>query len=672
MRRRVSAGIALLALALAALGSAGAQRVDLADQVVSSRAGLRIVRTVPAKVKAHAAAPSRVLSVAMVSRTQGYALAQSPTIGASGSWLLATEDGGVRWNVRAALPGSAAGIQFVDGRDGFAWTPTSLLTSVDGGRRWRAVYHHSIAHAAFVSAQDGIATSQSGALMLTQDGGRTWRYALANTGLYFSSVSALPGPRYYAIGFVQNGKSGSGTSLYVSTDGGATWTALFSGIASRGLHPAYLAYIRHVMQGYQPSYPSFGQGGTVTFTTPSDGWMTLFDGGFLSTLVARTTDGGRTWTYAWGNGGCAMGCNAMGGGLYPAAYLGAQDVWRFDFQSIDRSTDGGVTFQKGGAVPLGLPASNAVRALQFVTPQTGIAGTTDGILRTTNGGRAWTRVWPQGPGPLSRISMTASGYGLAVASGQPDLLWRTQDGGRSWQLLRGFSYKSTASPPQYFPPAQISGFWAFSGGQALVYAGGSLYGSRDEGKSWRKLPLRLPPVPTYGSETLLFSSPQVGWDQVFGMNAAYLYRTSDGGRSWTLSTRSLQAGPTQCAPVGAAEGWCLNGRKSPKLLPSEWKVTLLYTADGGKRFTPAGSLPMRESVLSISFSSPSTGVLAGSRDLLLTQDYGRTFTDVHFSLGQYGFLNQVEETAPGRLYVLTDGGRLFYSSDGGGRWRQLR
>ncbi|MDA8347112.1 MAG: YCF48-related protein [Thermaerobacter sp.] len=671
MRAQIGVVISLFALGLAACSASGPTSVTgTQPQVLASKAKLHIVRRISVQALKGQAAPIQVSSVSLLSASEGYALAQSATQSATNAWLLFTSDGGRTWGVDDTLPSQTSAIQFVDQSYGFALTPTALLATVNGGRNWTTRSNTAFSKIKFVSRSDGIATTSVGTLEITRDGGKTWQQALSGSGLYFGSVSALNGPRYYALGFLM-GKASSSTSLFASTDGGATWTRLFSSVESPGLHTAYLAYVKAEMQGYQPPYPAFAQGGSVTFTTPSVGWVSLFDGGFLSTLVARTVDGGRTWTYAWGNDGCAMGCNASGGGLYPAAYLDAQDAWRYGGQSIDRSTDGGATFQTGGPVPLGLPASNSVRALQFINPDLGIAGTTDGILRTQDGGKTWQRVWPQGPGPLAQISMTASGYGLAVSQGQPNLLWRTQDGGRTWQRLRSFSDKSQSQAPELARPLQISAFWAFPGGRALVVAGGTLYRNEHQGRTWQAMALKLPGGSDYSIQTVIFSSPKVGWYINSNFPSVALYSTADGGRTWKLVSHSLQAGPTNCQPAGKSAGWCINGKKDFKVPPDAWKLALMATTDGGRRFTTVGTLPMESSVFSISFYSPYAGALLESRDILLTQDAGQTFTDIHFSLPKYSFLNKVDAVSAQEIYVLTDGGRLLETRDGGVHWQQV-
>lgn len=663
---------ALLAFGLAGCAAGGSAGVKI-FKIIPSKSPLRVVRTRAAQVANQPAEPSVVSSVTQTSATRIYALAQSPTYPPQQSSLLASTNGGQSWQRVATLPGATQAIDFVDAQHGFARTSDALLATVDGGRIWRTVIRASFTHVQFVTAADGVATTQQGALRITRDGGRTWRTALARTGLYFDALSALPGPRYYALGSGLSRSPTRGPELFESADGGQTWQRLFSGIDSPALHGAYLAYLAHFRGQFVAGQvlPTFREGIRVTFTTPSVGWLSLSDGGFLATLVARTTDGGRRWTFAWGNAGCAMGCNGMGGGLFPAAYLGTQYAWRYDLQSIDRSSDGGATFMRGGPLPLGLPASNAVYSLKFVTPELGIAGTKDGILRTADAGRTWSRVWPDGPGPLRQISMTASGYGLAVPQGQPDVLWRTEDGGRSWRMLRSFPYKVRSEAPELGVPPEISAFWALPGGGALVLAGPTFYRSGDAGRSWRVIALHLPSTSPYGFGTLWFASAEVGW--YYGetrAGSAQIYRTADGGRTWRRSSVISGTGPLICQPIGQSDGWCLHGLRSGDK-PAYWKMALSGTTDSGRHFVPVGTLAMSVPITSISYFSPAAGALLETHDILLTRNAGRTFTDLRITLLNQFLPHQVDDVSPSDIYVVTDAGRLFVSRDGGRHWRQI-
>ena len=397
---------ALLALLLASLFAGGcAARMGGAGTPIRLVASRRALATAPAIRASLTRTPAPPTDITAVASAGGrvWALAVNPAEPFARARLLLSSDGGQSFQPRGTLPAATTGIDFPTAQVGFAWSGKELLRSDDGGRTWAAIAQSDFAEVRFASAQDGIAVFADGRLATSGDGGRSWQAALGSTGLSFRSAFALPGPRFWALGFTPG--SWASRSVLWRRAGGGPWQTVFDGVAGAPVHHAYLAYLRAEFPTTPPAYDpkTFGQGGDVWFMTPEVGYVALFDGGQLATMVLRTANGGRSWTYAWGNAGCAMGCSAAGESLYPMAFFGPQQVWRIDGYALDRSQDGGRTFTKGGPLRLGLSTSQTVRGAAFLSPNLGILGTVDGIWRTTDGGTHWTRAWPKAPGP-SRAS----------------------------------------------------------------------------------------------------------------------------------------------------------------------------------------------------------------------------------------------------------------------------
>jgi photosystem II stability/assembly factor-like uncharacterized protein len=135
-----------------------------------------------------------------------------------------------------------------------------------------------------------------------------------------------------------------------------------------------------------------------------------------------------------------------------------------------------------------------------------------GMYRSEDGGRQWESIeeglpssfgfpaapHPRDPATLYLVPLNGDIAGRYVPQGQA-AVWRTRDGGGSWQALREglpqgnvfFGVLRQAMATDRLEPAG-------------VYFGtntGSLYASADEGESWRCIARHLPPI--YSVETLV-------------------------------------------------------------------------------------------------------------------------------------------------------------------------
>ncbi len=191
----------------------------------------------------------------------------------------------------------------------------------------------------------------------------------------------------------------------------------------------------------------------------------------------------------------------------------------------------------------------------------------DGIYKSTDGGDNWTNMGLRESERIARILVDPSAPGTVYAC-VPGNLWsdsrdrgvyKTTDGGRTWtQILHGPNVSTGCSDismdPQH-PQTLYAGLWDFrrqgwtfrSGGAGPTAPSGSgFFKSSDGGATWAELDERsaagLPPKP-WGrvAVTVAPSKPSVVYafiEAVPPLNA--LYRSDDGGRTWTARDRSQQ------------------------------------------------------------------------------------------------------------------------------------
>jgi hypothetical protein len=254
----------------------------------------------------------------------------------------------------------------------------------------------------------------------------------------------------------------------------------------------------------------------------------------------------------------------------------------------------------------------------------------EGIDRSTDGGRTWAFTplpnCLQRCGPI-HLSFVDVQHGFATVSsdlvtpgGQPETLYVTQDGGVTWSRvatppdLGSVNVGGPIAVPQLLFTTATYG-WAVTG-PPVAYSthptnfGGRLYRTTDGGNSWSVAP-ELPLGVSFSLPT--FFGPEhgvvLGDATITAHRAPSVYVTDNGGVTWTR--RSLPALERVSDSAGFYnDGGSLASRFSPVSAHS-WLIDLgqrLYlTNDGGRRWTSFA--PMQEwSAAAAAFSSPSSGV----------------------------------------------------------------
>ena len=187
----------------------------------------------------------------------------------------------------------------------------------------------------------------------------------------------------------------------------------------------------------------------------------------------------------------------------------------------------------------------------------------DGIYKSTDGGETWSNAGLRESEHIVRILVHPKN-GNVVYACAPGKLWsdsadrgvyRTEDGGRTWTLALKGSNLSTgcsglAMDPKN-PDVLFAGMWDFrrkgwtfrSGGDGPNAASGSgLFRSADGGKTWTELTEKsnagIPAKPWGRVEVVVApSDPNVVYALVESAHSA-LYRSGDGGKTWEARDKS--------------------------------------------------------------------------------------------------------------------------------------
>jgi photosystem II stability/assembly factor-like uncharacterized protein len=201
-------------------------------------------------------------------------------------------------------------------------------------------------------------------------------------------------------------------------------------------------------------------------------------------------------------------------------------------------------------------------AVAFWDAQNGLAGGGTMVWRTRDGGETWDAI------SIGRVvSHLASVRALSAAGSRawvslerngvrPEILARSADGGKTWKRIafgtfrsltfvsasRGFAVMPSRSAPTMRNGAYLDGVWT----------------TRDGGTTWRQL-TGAKVCGSLNPQSVSFVSTRHGWllcSDAVGMDAARrgVLETTDGGRTWNWRART---GARGTAIVGAIEapGW---------------------------------------------------------------------------------------------------------------------
>lgn len=186
--------------------------------------------------------------------------------------------------------------------------------------------------------------------------------------------------------------------------------------------------------------------------------------------------------------------------------------------SIEKTVDGGFHWQTQTS-----GSTSLLHSVHFVSSTTGIVvGANGTILKTTDSGASWL---PQVSGvteELNSVFFTDTNTGFAV--GGNGTILKTTDGGSNW--VKKTSGTTSVISSVHFPDANTG----------YVNSGTMVYKTTNAGESWSALST-FNTTNDASINTVYFTSPTVGYvtGGKPGGIGCLIYKTSDGGSTWTVS-----------------------------------------------------------------------------------------------------------------------------------------
>ncbi len=332
--------------------------------------------------------------------------------------------------------------------------------------------------------------------------------------------------------------------------------------------------------------------------------------------------------------------------LYASSWARESDVGG----GVFRSADGGRTWRAAGL------AGQAVRALAMAPsdPNVLVAGTLDGVYRSSDASKSWHRISPEHHQELRNFDSLAIDPHdpQTIYAGTYHLPWKTSDGGGTWHPIH----------EGMIDDSDVMSMLIDRTDSHRIYASAcsGIYSSGDSAAQWQK----IQGIPYTARRTYAITQDPQHPARVYAATSEGLWKTEDSGKAWRRMT---------------PESWVVNtivfaeGNPGRLLIGTEG-LGVMASDDGGDNFQDANAGFDHRQILALGLDAKKPGhmlaLLAHAPEpVLSTEDDGRTWSSLGPGLGAEQAL-RVYAAPDGAWWVsLARGGLMRYDADGK-VWRQ--
>ena len=261
------------------------------------------------------------------------------------------------------------------------------------------------------------------------------------------------------------------------------------------------------------------------------------------------------------------------------------------------------------------------------------SGTGGTVIKSVDGGKSWSVMKVPGAEKLDFRDIEAfdekTAYILSIGNGDTSRIYKTTDGGGSWEL------QYQAKDKDIFLDA--FGFWDRNNGIAMgdpIKGYYFLLRTNDGGKTWnpvgndKQFPAKEGEAAFAASGTCLIVNGKKGAFMVSGGNDARVFRSDSRGNSWLVSDSPIVRGTPgsgifSIAMFNANVGVIVGGNYEKA---EETKSNLAFTVDGGKSWKAGTGLGGYRS--GVAYVDRSTLITVGSSGSDISRDGGKSWKNI--------------------------------------------
>jgi len=335
-----------------------------------------------------------------------------------------------------------------------------------------------------------------------------------------------------------------------------------------------------------------------------------------------------------------------------------------------KSTDGGVNFVL-------MENKECGSAIVFLNHLTGFSNSTNGILKTTNGGNNWRYI----PAPVDSVNDFSTAPQFILYGLKNNKVYISNDFGETWNLSLT-AYPDNIFYSLHFPTNSI-GFVV--GYKPTLFSNSRIHKTTNGGLTWDTIPVNF----RFRTNSIYFLNEQTGFVSTF-VNRNLLLKTTNSGNRWDTvyyfinSTSGkinffdqnngyIRASSDTWLTTNQGSNWTYSYKSKNTFLNNFNdgigldRFFLYRTTNGGINWIGLTSGFM-DNFYDVTFINSNTGFTGGNNYIYKTTNSGINWTPFNLGLQIYNGVNNIMFLNQNTEYAGIDGGQIAKTTNCGLNW----